>query len=129
MSIRVIIYPSLKIVVQGQIIEPYTILGSRTVLYQGKEMEKILVQWGPNQGAATTCETTAEFLKDYPSFNLEDKIEAKGKGNVREQSINSSINEDMSLSNMISQHFETNEFVTQRGQVVEDPQVTGPRRS
>ena len=91
------------------------------MLHQGKEMEQILVQWGPDQGATTTWETTVEFLKEYPSFNLEGKVEAKGEGNVREQNINSSTNEDMSLNNEISQHYQTNGFVTQRGQVVEDP--------
>ena len=111
----------LKIVPEEPTMEPYAILRSRTVLHQGKKMKQILVQWGPNQGAATTWETSAEFLKNYPSFNLEGKVEAKEEGNVREQNINNNINEDMSPNNEISHHYETNRFVTQRGQVVENP--------
>jgi len=49
--------------------------------------------------------------------------------NVREQNINNSIIEDMSPNNEISQHYETNGFVIQRGQMTEDPQVTCPRKS
>jgi len=36
----------LKTAPEGPIMEPYAILGSRTVLHQGKEMEQIMVQWG-----------------------------------------------------------------------------------
>jgi len=35
----------------------------------------------------------------------------------------------MGPNNEISQHYETNGFVKQRGQMAEDPQVMGPRRS
>ena len=48
-------------------------------------MQQVHIQWGPGPAADTAWELTTEFQKAYPHFNLEEKVELDGKGNVRKK--------------------------------------------
>ena len=61
----------LQIVLEGPMLMPNAILGNRTVMHHGKEVQQLLVQWGHDTTAGTTWEVAEEFHQAYPAFNLE----------------------------------------------------------
>ena len=66
----------------GPILCPETILDSRVLLQQGKEVPQVLVQWFNLSAAEATWENWSEFSSNYPNFNLEDKVNFNGGSNV-----------------------------------------------
>jgi hypothetical protein len=66
----------------GPILTPETILDSRLVLQQGREVKKILVKWLNLPAAEATWENWTDISTNYPNFNLEDKINFNGGSNV-----------------------------------------------
>jgi len=57
------------------------------ILQNGKEVQQIQIQWGEGTTVETSWELIVEIKKAYPQFNLEDKVIAKGKGNVTRQNM------------------------------------------
>ena len=59
---------------------PVDILDQRTVKQQGQRFVQLLVQWDNN--SVPTWVNLEEFQQDYPNFDLEDKVQLNGDGNV-----------------------------------------------
>jgi len=51
-------------------------------LQGNKELHQVQVQWGEGQDAPNTWETAEEFDAAYSEYNLADKFEVDGEGNV-----------------------------------------------
>ncbi|XP_072062277.1 uncharacterized protein [Arachis hypogaea] len=107
----------------GPIIEPHQLLDTRTVLKDGKEVQKIQVQWGQGAGAEVTWEEANKFRRDYPTFNLEDKVVVEEEGNVMVINKKKGEVQERSVTNY------NTELVTNTGHVAIDQNERGPRCS
>ncbi|MCI70923.1 hypothetical protein A2U01_0092186, partial [Trifolium medium] len=66
---------------------PIQVLATRTVLKGTQQTLQILVQWENGLQEEATWEDLEDIKASYPNFNLEDKVDFKGEGNVmKEQS-------------------------------------------
>lgn len=68
---------------KGTTYEPEVILACRTVQVQGEEVCQILVQWKGQKAEEATWEDAVFLKSQFPSFNLEDKVEISGGSIVR----------------------------------------------
>ena len=64
------------------ILKPAQILGFQKIWQLGKFCPQVLVQWEGQAPSDATWESTQEFQQDFPDFNLEDKVNFEGEGNV-----------------------------------------------
>ena len=63
---------------QQPIIKPSHILAKRAVLLQGHHKPQVLVQWEGQPETDATWESINDLRRDFPDFNLEDKVEIDG---------------------------------------------------
>ncbi|QHO05971.1 Polyprotein [Arachis hypogaea] len=66
----------------GPLLEPQEILGTRTVIKDGKEIIQLRIKWGQGPSANTSWESADDLRHTYPDFNLEDKVVVDERGNV-----------------------------------------------
>ncbi|KAL6518532.1 hypothetical protein OROGR_019034 [Orobanche gracilis] len=60
---------------------PEDILSTRSILQNGSPTRQILVQWQHQPASEATWEPLNEFTRDFPTFNLEDKVPFDDGGN------------------------------------------------
>ena len=56
------------------LLTPLAIVDSRTIFRHGTPIRQILVQWNGLPLEETSWEDWSGFVKNYPSYNLEDKV-------------------------------------------------------
>ena len=56
------------------LISPEQILGFQKILQQCHFVPQVLVHWHSQTPAEATWETLADFKRDFPDFNFEDKV-------------------------------------------------------
>ncbi|WVZ04846.1 hypothetical protein V8G54_018192 [Vigna mungo] len=61
----------------GPLIQPISILDSRTTVRNGKQVEQRLVQWDSLSEAENSWEDLVELQQSYPNFNFVDKVAVK----------------------------------------------------
>jgi hypothetical protein len=66
----------------GPIMQPIQVLATRTILRGIHQVQQILVQWENGLQEEATWEDLEDIEASYPKFNLEDKVDFKGEGNV-----------------------------------------------
>jgi len=66
----------------GAIVQPSKILQSRIILRGPNQIPQVLVQWEGLDTTKTTWEDLSLFQGVYPNFNLGDKVDFYGGGNV-----------------------------------------------
>ncbi|CAJ2644785.1 unnamed protein product [Trifolium pratense] len=105
----------------GPMIQPVEILQVRTIMKGTQRIHQVLVQWDQYDIAEATWEDIDDLQKNFPLYNLEDKVVFKGDGIVmrpKEEDILEAYNSAKTPHNM------------QEGKVVSnDAQMMGPRRS
>ncbi|KAK2449192.1 hypothetical protein QL285_008410 [Trifolium repens] len=72
----------LTVTEMGPVIQPTQVLATRTVLKGTQHTPQILVQWENGLQEEATWEDLEDIKASYPNFNLEDKVDVKGEGNV-----------------------------------------------
>jgi len=113
----------LQTIVEGPVFIPHSIVGTRTVIQQGKEIPQVLVQWGPNQHLIDLGKMLSNFQQIFSSFNLEGKVGLEGEANVTTPRVTRGTNiNNEGLSNKRLTDYE-------RVKVAPDLQYNGPRRS
>lgn len=71
--------------------QPFKVLATRTIIKGTTKVSQILVQWENDLQEEVVQEDIKDIKASYPTFNLEDKINFKGEGNV----INAKAREEM----------------------------------
>jgi len=66
----------------GPLVQPLKVIATRTILRGTIQVKQILVQWENGVQDEATWEDTEDIKTNYPSFNLEDKVNVEGEGNV-----------------------------------------------
>lgn len=84
---------------KGVVIEPEAILAKRTVTVQGEQIQQLLVQWKGQGLDEATWEDLITIKSQFPSFSLEDKAQANGRGIVRPNGMQESHNEPLAHQN------------------------------
>ncbi|MCH95015.1 Ty3/gypsy retrotransposon protein, partial [Trifolium medium] len=72
----------LTVTEMGPVMQPAQVLATRTILTGMHQVQKVLVQWENVLQDEATWEDFEDIQASYPNFNLEDKVDFKGKGNV-----------------------------------------------
>jgi len=67
---------------KGSVIQPQHILASYVILRDTKQVLQLLIQWESLDASHSTWENLNIIIRDYPNFNLEDKVAFDGEGNV-----------------------------------------------
>lgn len=62
--------------------QPIEVIANRTILRGTTQVKQVLVQWENGIQDDATWEDIEDIKANYPSFNLEDKVDVKGEGNV-----------------------------------------------
>jgi hypothetical protein len=79
----------------GPTFVPTKVLDARMIMKGRLQTPQVLVQWGDNDTAEIKWEDFQEIKDNYPTFNLEDKVEFKGGGIVMKGKIvNNQKNDD-----------------------------------
>ncbi|GJZ44771.1 ty3-gypsy retrotransposon protein [Tanacetum coccineum] len=63
------------------LMNPENVIGYRTILQNGSSVRQVLVHWEGQSTTDATWEDLRDFVQDFPSFNLEDKVVSHGMGN------------------------------------------------
>ncbi|GAU12540.1 hypothetical protein TSUD_182540 [Trifolium subterraneum] len=66
----------------GPMIQPVEVLQARTIMQGTQKIHQILVQWDQYDIAEATWENVDDLQKNFPLYNLEDKVIFKGDGIV-----------------------------------------------
>jgi len=98
----------------GPIIQPEHVLDTRIIKRNGIEIQQILIQWESFDASEASWEDLTAIKQSYPRFNLEDKVDFKGKGIVTSNSVG-----DKCVGNSIKND----------GHMESDPQNLATRRS
>ncbi|KAI5383048.1 hypothetical protein KIW84_070446 [Lathyrus oleraceus] len=61
-------------------LEPERVLASRKVAETGQEMQQWLIQWAGKTPEEATWEDVVNMRSQFPTFNLEDKVNVSGGG-------------------------------------------------
>ncbi|GJZ90056.1 ty3-gypsy retrotransposon protein [Tanacetum coccineum] len=69
------------------ILTPTEVLGYRKVLVHNRQIPQVLIRWQQQDPSEATWESLDDFRKDFPSFNLEDKVLLDAGGNDASQII------------------------------------------
>jgi hypothetical protein len=72
----------------GPIIHPIEILDARTIIRGTQKINQVLVQWDQLPAAEATWEDTDALQNNFPTFNLEDKVNFNGEGIVMKPNAN-----------------------------------------
>lgn len=56
------------------LLQPASVLNSRTILVLGRPVPQVLIQWEGQPASDATWEDHIAFHQDFPTFNLEDKV-------------------------------------------------------
>lgn len=72
----------LTVTEMGPVMQPVRILANRKLLRGTTQIDQILVQWENGVQEEATWEDIEDIKASYPTFNLEDKVDSKGEGNV-----------------------------------------------
>ena len=72
----------LTVTEMGPVMQPVRILANRKLLRGTTQIDQILVQWENGVQEEATWEDIEDIKASYPTFNLEDKVDFKGEGNV-----------------------------------------------
>ena len=67
----------------GPVLQPEMILVKRKLVQGGRNSHQILVKWCNMDEQHATWEKTSEFMKEYPNFSLEDKVNRHGGSDVK----------------------------------------------
>ncbi|MCH88801.1 transposon Tf2-1 polyprotein, partial [Trifolium medium] len=82
----------------GPTFHPYKLLDTRMVKQGPSRVPQVLIQWGSDDDADVKWEDFEEIKDNYPTFNLEDKVEFKGGGIVRKVNMdNDQENDDSAI--------------------------------
>ena len=98
----------------GPINQPEHVLDTRIIKRNGIEIQQILIQWESFDASEASWEDLTAIKQSYPRFNLEDKVDFKGKGIVTSNSVG-----DKCVGNSIKND----------GHMEGDPQNLATRRS
>jgi hypothetical protein len=66
----------------GPITKPIRVQAWRVITRQGKPVSQLLIQWDLSQPEDATWEDLEDIRISFPDFNLEDKVNFDGEGNV-----------------------------------------------
>jgi len=99
----------------GLVMQPISILQSRRILRGGQLVNQVLLAWEGFNESQATWEDYDVIKVNYPSFNLEDKVDFNGGGHVREEEAIRAIKETTIVSGSVH--------------VAPDPKEVGTRRS
>jgi len=66
----------------GPVIQPLKVLQSRVILRADQHIPQVLVQWEALDISKATWEDMSTMQREYPHFNLEDKVDFHGGRNV-----------------------------------------------
>jgi hypothetical protein len=66
----------------GPTFQPTKILDTRVIMQGSSQIPQVLIQWGNDADADVKWEDFSDIKDNYPSFNLEDKVELIGGGIV-----------------------------------------------
>nr|GEX49229.1 Ty3/gypsy retrotransposon protein [Tanacetum cinerariifolium] len=75
------------------VLTPVEVLGYRKVLVHNCQVPQVLVRWQQQHPSEATWEPLEDFRKDFPSFNLEDKVFLDARGNDASQLSKESTNQ------------------------------------
>ena len=98
------------------LLQPAAILGYRKILQQGQQLPQVLVQWQGQPDSDATWELLSDFQKDFPHFNLEDKVIFEARGNDASQNAyldqNADLDKELRRSNrMTKKPTKWNDFI------------------
>ncbi|GAU28865.1 hypothetical protein TSUD_293170 [Trifolium subterraneum] len=62
----------------GPILQPMAVLKSRNILRKDQVIPQVLIKWESLSNTDVTWEDVKDKAENYPTFNLEDKIDVKG---------------------------------------------------
>jgi len=68
---------------QGSILQPGEVLSSRVLLRGHLRIPQVLIHWQNTSQEDATWENVNDMEEAFPSFNLEDKVNSKGEGIVK----------------------------------------------
>ncbi|PNX93203.1 hypothetical protein L195_g016354 [Trifolium pratense] len=69
----------------GPILQPIAVLQRRDIVRNEHAIQQVLIKWEGLNDTDATWEDVDEITENYPNFNLEDKVEVKGKGIAMEE--------------------------------------------
>ena len=98
----------------GLIIQPDHVLDTKIIKRNSIEIQQVLIQWESFDASEASWEDLVAMKQSYPRFNLEDKVDFKGKGIV--------------MSNLVGDMCAGNS-VRNDGHVEGDPQNMATRRT
>lgn len=67
------------------------VMGERTLLIKGKQVDQILIKWTGLGAEDSLWENKTDMFKLFPSLNLEDKVNQKGVGDDRDRLVSRGI--------------------------------------
>ncbi|MED6130918.1 hypothetical protein PIB30_005207 [Stylosanthes scabra] len=107
----------------GPVLEPYQILGTRSIMRGDHVVSQYHVQWGHDGLIDDSWEDDAHFLKMFPEFNLEDKVAVDERNNDIDTYRANRMHEEVNVAS------QNEEAVTNKGHVAANPHFQGLRRS